>query len=105
MHTALLCHSPWSEALNCMLIASIVKEGLVNYFLGINRLDRIGLLTPRLFGFRQSSVISRALLSGYFVVLVWMRAVFTLYFGLTFDLRLFSDALSMLLKFLVRVFV
>ena len=88
MHTALLCHSPWSEALNCVLIASIVKEGLVNYFLGINRLDRIDLLTPRLFGFQQSSVISRALLSGYFVVLVWMRAVFTLYFGLTFDLRL-----------------
>ena len=68
MHTALLCHSPWSEALNCVLIASIVKEGLVNYFLGINRLDRIDLLTPRLFGFQQSSVISRALLSGYFVV-------------------------------------
>ena len=56
--------------LNCVLIASIVKEGLVNYFLGINRLDRIDLLTPRLFGFRQSSVVSRALLPGYFVVLV-----------------------------------
>ena len=47
-------HTPWSEALNCVLIASIVKEGLVNYFLGINRLDRIDLLTPRLFGFRNA---------------------------------------------------
>ena len=63
-------YTPWSEALNCVLIASIVKEGLVNYFLGINCSDRINFLTPRLFGFRQSSVVSRALLSGYLVVLV-----------------------------------
>ena len=101
-------HTPWSEALNCVLIASIVKEELVNYFLGINRLDRIDLLTPRLFGFRQSSVVSRALLPGYFVVLVWMRAVFLLCIlalPWTYAWWFFSDALSMLLKFLVRMFV
>ena len=51
-------------------------------------MDRIDLLIPRLFGFHQSYIVSRAFLSGYFVVLVRVRAVFTLYFGLTLDLRL-----------------